>query len=246
MIKNLKIWSHKKLVSRFSQLNRLSIANYYLSGDGMEIGAMECPLIPKNASRIIYLDRCTSEDSEIIFPELKNKLVKVNIVDDAEQLTLVENESFDFVIANHFLEHTENPILTLKNILRVLKSGGKIFLALPDKDYTFDYKRELTTFEHLCQDFEKGPLESRMDHYFDFVKNTEHGEGKTDSEIEKIIQELIDSNFSIHYHVWNHQSYIDFFTKCNVHYNLSYSIIFSKSSISENDNESIFILKKND
>ncbi len=42
-----------------------------------------------------------------------------------------ENESFDWVIANHVLEHIENEKQALSEIKRVLKSKGKAILMIP-------------------------------------------------------------------------------------------------------------------
>ena len=43
----------------------------------------------------------------------------------------LDNNSFDFVICNHVLEHVENDITAMKEILRILKPDGKAFLQVP-------------------------------------------------------------------------------------------------------------------
>jgi hypothetical protein len=64
-------------------------------------------------------------------------------------------------VANHFLEHCEDPLRTLANHLRVVRVGGVIYMAVLDKNYTFDKDREITTLDHLIRDYENGPLVSR-------------------------------------------------------------------------------------
>lgn len=42
-----------------------------------------------------------------------------------------ENNTFDFVISNHVLEHIPNDLDAMKEIFRVLKSGGQAILQVP-------------------------------------------------------------------------------------------------------------------
>jgi predicted SAM-dependent methyltransferase len=74
-------------------------------------------------------------------------------------LKKVQNESLDFIIGNHFIEHTRDPIGTISNWLSKLKPGGVIFMAVPDKRYTFDIERELTSLQHLISDHHSNPGE---------------------------------------------------------------------------------------
>jgi SAM-dependent methyltransferase len=52
-----------------------------------------------------------------------------------EDLSHVPDTIADVVISNHALEHVPNPIGALKEILRVLKSGGQLVLVLPIDDW---------------------------------------------------------------------------------------------------------------
>ncbi len=42
-----------------------------------------------------------------------------------------EDNSYDAVFYSHVMEHVDNPILTLREIHRVLRAGGKLVLGLP-------------------------------------------------------------------------------------------------------------------
>ena len=59
------------------------------------------------------------------------------------------------------MEHCEDPIMTIKTFVRVLRRDGFLFLAVPDKKYTFDKDRNLTSLEHLIRDHLVGPIVSR-------------------------------------------------------------------------------------
>ena len=58
-----------------------------------------------------------------------------DIVDgDAQYLQGVGDRSFDFVYASHILEHMRDPGKALLNWWRVLKPGGFLIVAVPDRD----------------------------------------------------------------------------------------------------------------
>jgi SAM-dependent methyltransferase len=171
---------YELIVFKTSKLDRLAISSASLVGSGIEIGAMDLPLRVKRGVDVKYFDRISKESSAKIFPEIADKLVHVDILGDGETLEGIDSDSLDFIIGNHFIEHTENPISTIYNMLRVLKKGGKVFMAIPDKRFTFDIDREITPLSHLLKDYEQGVLWSRENHYYDFVKHTEHGIGKSD------------------------------------------------------------------
>ena len=231
-------------LNKIGKVNRVTIARHYISGSGIEIGAMDLPLkVPKNSS-VKYLDRCSREDSVKIFPYLAGKLVPVDIIDDGEILATVPNSSQDFIIANHFIEHTQNPISTIENLLRVIYPGGVVFMAIPDKRFTFDHLRKNTSLEHFCKDYEEGPSWSEQHDYYDFVKFTEHGIGKSDEEIGLVIEDLKERNFSIHFHVWDHTSMLEMFLMLKSKYNFPFEIVLAQAPTNDG-NESIFILKKN-
>ncbi|MBU4338251.1 class I SAM-dependent methyltransferase [Patescibacteria group bacterium] len=52
-----------------------------------------------------------------------------------ERLPYEEN-FFDIVLANDLLEHLENPMMALKNIYRVLKKGGILYITTPNLNNT--------------------------------------------------------------------------------------------------------------
>jgi SAM-dependent methyltransferase len=53
---------------------------------------------------------------------------------DAQHLDGVPDASFDFVHSSHCLEHMRDPLVALRNWLRVLKPGGHMVIMVPDED----------------------------------------------------------------------------------------------------------------
>ncbi len=144
-----------------------------LSGYGIEIGAFEHPAELPKSCRVEYCDAITPEQAQILFPEIdSSKLVKVDhIVDlNKEGLSKFAPETFDFVVFNHVIEHLANPVFIIQEVLRVLKRGGCMVIAAPDKNYTFDKLRPLTSWEHLKDDFEKKVTDSTPDDYHDMIQ----------------------------------------------------------------------------
>ena len=51
---------------------------------------------------------------------------------DANQTLPYQDESFDFVWCSEVIEHLENPIFSLSELLRVTRQGGRIVLTTPN------------------------------------------------------------------------------------------------------------------
>ncbi|MGC1165689.1 MAG: methyltransferase domain-containing protein [Solirubrobacterales bacterium] len=193
---------------------RATFAERFLFGEGLEIGALHQPLAIPSHARARYVDRMRSEELRQEYPELTDwNLTEVSIVDDGEQLTTIPAESQDFIIANHFLEHTENPIGTIENHLGKLKPGGILFYAVPDKRFTFDFKRQPTPLNHMVADYEEGPERSRHQHYTEWARWVEEGSGPPgqaeEQRIERRAQVLEDAKYSIHMHVWTQAEFLE-------------------------------------
>jgi len=162
-------------------------------------------------------------------------LVETDIIDNGEQLTTLENETQDFVIANHFLEHCQNPIQTLQNHMRVLKSGGFLYLAVPDKRFTFDRDRPCTTNEHVVRDFLDGPAWSKRQHFEEWTRLVNKREGTA---ADQEVAHLLEIDYSIHYHVWSAPELLGFVLEAQRF------VQFELELFLRNDFENLLILRK--
>jgi predicted SAM-dependent methyltransferase len=187
-------------------VSRETLALAYLSGAGLEIGALQNPLkVPPTAS-VKYVDRLSRDDLRLQYPELQGcPLVEVDLIDEGERLNTIADGSQDFVIANHFLEHCQDPIEALGNVIRVLRSGGIAYLAVPDKRFTFDRDRPTTSLDHLVRDHEEGPEWSKETHFLEWVRFVEPTFGRvypTDAAVSTRVRQLMEMDYSIHFHNW--------------------------------------------
>jgi SAM-dependent methyltransferase len=187
---------------------RESLAFQYIRGSGIEIGALHRPLRVPQSAKVTYVDRLPVSELRRQYPELnKHALMEVDVLSDGEKLAEFEAGSLDFVIANHFLEHCENPIGAVESFLRVLKPGGIVYLAIPDKRYTFDAGRAITGLQHLIRDYREGPGWSRDVHFREWRALVEL-EFRNDSQ--RSMETLTCQSYSIHFHVWTFVEILDF------------------------------------
>lgn len=221
------------------RFDRKALASVYLRGRGIEIGALHAPLKVPRSAKVHYIDRLTVPELRRHYPELKSyKLVEADTIDDGETLGTIKDASQDFVIANHFLEHCENPIKAVTNFFRILREGGILYLAVPDKRFTFDKKRAVTSFDHLVRDYEKGPHASREEHLKDWVVNVE-GQ-KDEIAVQKRIQLLDAMKYSIHYHNWTRREMVELFYQLDKRFGLPMEILL----FVKHEGEGIFIIEK--
>lgn len=198
----------KTMLAPFRQyLGRLSIADRHLRGEGLEIGALQDPLRVRRGVKVRYVDIADTETLRRTYPRKAHRhLVHVDIVDDGERLTTVGDATQDFVAANHFLEHCEDAIGTLRNLLRVVRPGGVVYLSVPDKRHTFDKDRPSTAIEHVVRDHEDGPEGSRAQHYDEVVRVAMRVEGE--AAVATAVADLRAQNFRIHFHCWTQTDFL--------------------------------------
>jgi len=211
----------------------------YLRGQGIEIGALHRPLALYEGATVKYVDRLPTEEVRRANPNVADQpQVPVDIVDDGETLRTIANESVDFLIANHMLEHTRNPIATMENFLRVVKPGGILFLTIPDKRFTFDRRRGITPFVHLRDDYLLGPESSDREHYEDWARHV-----RDFSDEEAILRhagEIHEANVNIHFHCWTHGEMVEMFLAMRREFGFPLEI---EASI-QNGHEVVNILRK--
>jgi SAM-dependent methyltransferase len=199
---------------------RADVALRFLQGHGIEIGALGFPLPLPRGARVRYVDYLDETGlRETYSSELHEcpPLVVPDIVDDGTRLASFADASLDFVVANHMLEHIEDPIVALEHQLRVLKPEGILYLTLPDARYTFDASRERTTVEHLLRDHSEGPQVSRREHYEECARLIEGHGGEI---LAKRVGEMEAECLRPHFHVWEPITFAEFLAALDLPFSL--------------------------
>ncbi len=194
---------------------RAEFAARFLGGRGLEIGALHLPLATPPQAEVHYVDRMSVEKLRQEYPELAGwNLTPVDVIDNGELLRTIPEASQDFIIANHFLEHCEDPIRTIGTHLSKLKPGGVLFYAVPDKRYTFDFQRSLTPLDHMIEDHEQGPERSRREHYDEWARLVVVDETESPQETIERARDLEAAKYSIHTHVWTQAEFLQPLLHC--------------------------------
>ncbi len=202
-----------------SYVARRRSAERYLRGEGIEIGALDHPLPVLSHAKVRYVDYISKQDSAAKHSQLiLDEIVEVDYIDDGFTLSTIASGSQDFVIANHVLEHSPDPIGALLNWSRVLKPKGILFFSVPISVKSFDRGRRITTVEHLAEDYNLCCTGQRELFH---VKNREHYDeylsislvtirkdlgypALTPNEKAAMLQKFCDEQFTdTHYHVFS-------------------------------------------
>ena len=119
----------------------------------IEIGGSHAPVVPKRGGwQTCVVDHATRADLTEKYKyqaAVQDLVEEVDVVWDGsdlhERFSAQDHGSFDAIIASHVLEHIPNPIAFLRSCEILLKPGGRVILALPDKRRCFDFFGSVST-----------------------------------------------------------------------------------------------------
>lgn len=125
-----------------------ALAHQLLDGlQGIEIGGSAHNPFGLRARNVDFTDDPTTE-FKLEELGLCGRMLPVDIVAPGDRLPLAD-ESVDFVISSHVLEHFFDPIAALQEWYRVIRPGGFVFAIVPHRERTFDRGRPRTSLEEL-------------------------------------------------------------------------------------------------
>lgn len=126
---------------------------------GLEIGPYLQPTVRKDEGDVRYLDFYSTEELAAFEQDRRPKGTVIPTVDyvvKSDDYWRYVPDRFDYLIANHVIEHVDNPVQWVIDLARLLHPGGVLFLTVPDKKYNFDRYRADTTLSHLLADYFRG------------------------------------------------------------------------------------------
>jgi SAM-dependent methyltransferase len=127
-----------------------ALAHKYLDGlKGIEIGGSAHNSFGLDTKNVDY-----TADMTTVFKDMEEKMcgekMPVDIIAEGDDLPLEDN-SVDFVISSHVIEHFFDPIKAIEEWLRVVKPGGYIFTICPKQDADPLETRPRTKLEELLK-----------------------------------------------------------------------------------------------
>lgn len=221
---------YKASIKRKNKI-RAFFACKYIVGQGIEIGAQGSPLqVDRNKTTVTYVDRISNEQTTTLHNLSAQELTSINILAEADNLDMFRNESLDFVIANHLLEHIPNPVAAIEEWLRILRNNGVLYLSLPNYCCNeYDFQRRPASLDHIIDDFQNKKKDKKEEHWKEFVEIVE-GFPRDSLDFSKCLHEqyrLKDNR--IHMHVFNKELIDDIieYIKANLYSNLHVIDFFS-------------------
>ena len=188
---------------------RRAVAERFLTGRGLEVGAGDRPFPVPPHVRVFYGD---IRDTASIQDYFKTADVRSGTSIDAQTFAGVANDSLDFVISAHVIEHLRDPIGAIVNAIRVLRPAGVFLLAVPDMRLTFDRRRPETSVGHALRDYGDGGESTCRESYEEHLRYVHPeltGQEYTEAEIQSQAGENSRRwrDFDVHFHAWTREGF---------------------------------------
>jgi len=214
---------------------RSHLSEKYVRGNGIEVGAGDYPMPLSPQSTVTYVDRVPREIYAKQYHLDPSYMVVPSVLCEADKLPFPD-DSLDFVIANHVIEHLENPLSGLSDWLRVLKPNGILVLGVPNRRANeYDFERRPESIEHLAH------CSSKLEHLREFVEIVDelpqgsHG-------FEERFRTYREEDRRIHFHVFDAQSVLELLT--HVRTTLGIPVTLLRAFHFKYGFEMIFVLRK--
>ena len=148
------------------------------AGFGLEIGPSHAPVFPKREGfNVETLDYTDAEGLRAKYANDPNvdlsRIEEPDYVSDGRALheVIPHTERYDFIFSSHVIEHVTDFVGYLKSCETLLKPGGVVALAVPDKRYTFDALQQVSTTGQVLEAHARGRTRHSPAAAYDFFAN---------------------------------------------------------------------------
>ena len=169
---------YKPSISRTARITKYIDKNM----KGIEVAPYHSPIAPKkdgfNCLSMDIFDTETLLKNAKVDPyeDLSDRIHRIESVDivssavDIEEAINARGElgSFDYIISSHNFEHLPNPIKFLQGCGAVLKPGGVLSMAIPNRRKTFDFARPVSTTTDFLYAYHENQQQPSPYNVFDF------------------------------------------------------------------------------
>lgn len=159
--------------------NRKLTATLNLMGSGIEYGPLDKPILAKPKHNVRYVDYASRENLAAHYahdPNVdKGRIPEIDIVTGGHSADkFIAANSLDYVVASHVWEHVPDFLGWLESNLTILRRGGRLAVAYPDKRYTFDLRRNSSRISDIIAAYvaksTKPTLAQLADHFINAVR----------------------------------------------------------------------------
>ncbi len=141
---------------------------------GLEFGPLNKPLLTRPPFDVSYVDHASRAEL------LRKYGVQANAawLDDIAPVDFVWPGGparehipgvFDYCLASHVIEHIADPITWLGELASLLRPGGRINLAIPERSRTFDRNRALSTPAQVIDAYHRKLTRPSFGQVFDHI-----------------------------------------------------------------------------
>jgi predicted SAM-dependent methyltransferase len=144
------------MASRAEYLSRLELDTVR----GLEFGPVDRPWLPASAPGVRYIDHLSLEELKKKMAAKQtaydqDKFCDVHFINDGRPLAEILGDwvDLDVVAASHVVEHVPNLLGWFEDLSAVLRPGGEVFLAVPNRRFMFDKLRRVSTIEDVLANY---------------------------------------------------------------------------------------------
>jgi predicted SAM-dependent methyltransferase len=123
-------------------------------GVGLEVGPSYSPLLPKSKGyNVEIFDHADGPALRKKYHDNASQIEEVDYVSDGRGLLDIIGKPgrYDYIVASHVIEHIPDIVRFIQDCETLLKPGGVLVLAVPDKRYCFDTLRPDSTVGQTLQ-----------------------------------------------------------------------------------------------
>lgn len=191
-----------------NESHRFEIARQ-LQGVGLEFGPGCHPLPVTALATVRYVDAFDRPAFAESFPEVGAAVEcfpEIDLRIDFDKEYFVDQlgkGDFDFVIANHVLEHLVNPLRFLAQVHALLRPEGLLYLAIPDKRRMFDRDRRRTSLADVVARYHANETVASEARIAEFVRLVERPGKSFDPSVPDYAATIdLHRRRSLHINVW--------------------------------------------
>ena len=127
------------------------------------------------------------------------------IINDAVNISQIQNHIYDFCFSSLCLEHIANPLKAINEWLRIIKTDGYIIIIVPEKSECSDHRRDYSTFSTLLSQYDNNIGEDDLSTLPEIISKHDFSMDTHAPDVEQFTKRSLDNftNRCLHHYVYN-------------------------------------------